>query len=444
MPRDEVGAAGRGWRHQVVLAGVCALFCASPTPGVGVDLPWYAGDSDPVIRDEGPIPGIMARIGYYPINRVGDFLDMLQLQFGFGMGLHANAHATRAMQVGFGGAAVSRFGFDGRQGGLSTETKGEFSILPFTMEGYTRHGAVGGLSNYRLPEDLPQQYALYRNYSGLGAEATVGILNVGAEARPAQALDFVAGIFGADPFADDYPRAWDGNSCSAIEGTAAAKIRRVVIVPSRVVSDRRIQMGTEKGIGVYYSRRAGERYWGLLGRWACSGSDKQAAAEFSRHLEKSQFCIHQELLERMARITMTGCKWDTVSTEATLKAFGEHAVVKHYRSEYVRRLPNYAKLAAYYGADAVLDVRVWEYGVWRQGDADKGVMRLDCEVKLIAQPSNEVLFDARIVHSPDGKDGLSVVEFAKTGKKGDNLVDESRQACDVVMARFKDMMLERH
>ena len=70
-------------------------------------------------------------------------------------------------------------------------------------------------------------------------------------------------------------------------------------------------------------------------------------------------------------------------------------------------------------------------------------MRLDCEVKLIAQPSNEVLFDARIVHCPMEKGGLSLLEFAKAGKTDDNLMDESRQACDVVMAKFKDMMLEQ-
>jgi hypothetical protein len=69
---------------------------------------------------------------------------------------------------------------------------------------------------------------------------------------------------------------------------------------------------------------------------------------------------------------------------------------------------------------------------------------LDCEVKLIAQPSNEVLFDARIVYCPITKGGLSLLEFAKSGKNNDNLIDESRQACDVVTASFKDMMLEQH
>jgi hypothetical protein len=405
---------------------------------------WHEGGSDSVIRDEGPIAGTLAHIGYYPVNRAGDFLDMLQLQLGFGFGLHVNAHATRAMQVGFGGSAVSRFGFDGRQGGLSTETKGEFSLLPFSMEGFTRHGAVGGLADYRLPEDIAVLYRVHRSYTGLGAEATAGILNVGAEARPAQAFDFVTGLFGVDLFSDDYPRAWDGNSRPSMSDEALAKVKRVVIVPSRVVADKRIRMGAGDGVGVYYKRRVSEKYWGLLGSLGGSGTDRRAAAEFSSHLSKSQLSVHRELLDRMARITMTGCKWDTVATEPMLKAFDEHAVVKHYRSEHVKRLPNYAKLAAYYGADAVLDVRVWEYGVWRKNDADSGVMRLDCEVKLIAQPSNEVLFDARILHCPDNKDGLSLLEFARAGKKADNLVDETRQACDVVMTHFKDMMLERH
>jgi hypothetical protein len=145
----------------------------------------------------------------------------------------------------------------------------------------------------------------------------------------------------------------------------------------------------------------------------------------------------------MARITMTGCKWDTVSTDPMLEAFDKHAVIKHYRSQYVKRLPNYAKLAAHYGADAVLDVRVWEYGLWRMNGADRGTLRIDCEIKLIAQPSNEVLFDARVLHCPENKEGMNLLEFARTGKKTDNLVDETRQACDAVMIQVKDMLLER-
>jgi hypothetical protein len=427
----------------VFLGYAFSVSAAAPMVPVG-GKPWYEGDSDSVIRDEGPIAGVFTAIGCYPVNRIGDFLDVMQIQFGFGFGVHVNAHATRALQLGVGGSSVSRCGFDGRKGGLSTETKGEFSLLPFTAEGFTRHGAVGGLDDYRLPEDVPLLYRLHRNYTGLGAEATLAVVNVGAEARPAEALDFVFGVFGMDLFSDDYPRAWDGNSRPSMDEEEAAKIKRVVIVPSRVVADKRIRMGTGDGIGVYYSRQEGEKHWGLLGTWGGSGTDQRAASEFSKRLTKNQFSIHRELLERMARITMTGCKWDTVATEPMLKAFEEHAMIKHYRSEKVKRLPNYAKLAAYYGADAILDVRVWEYGVWHQTVADNGVMRLDCEVKLIAQPSNKVLFNARVLHCPDSKEGLTLLEFAKTGKNADNLSDETRQACDVVMTHFKDLLLERH
>lgn len=435
-------------RKLAVVAGLALLgsaYAAAPAaepklPATGA--PWYEGDSESIIRDEGPIAGIFTHIGYYPVNRLGDFLDILQLQFGFGFGIHVNAHATRALQLGFGGSTVSRFGFDGRQGGLSNESKGEFSLLPFTMEGYTRHGSVGGLDDYTLPEDVPVLYRLRRNYTGVGAETTLAIANVGVEARPAEALDFVFGIFGMDLWSDDYPRAWKGNSRPSMNEEVMSKIKRVVIVPSRVVADRQVRMATGEGIGVYYNRRVQEKYWGLLG--SLGGGDRRAAKEFSNRLVKKQLSLHKELLERMARITMTGCKWDTVATEPMLKAFDEHAVVKHYRSERVKRLPNYAKLAAYYGADAILDVRVWEYGVWRQNATDSGVMRLDCEVKLIAQPSNEVLFNARILHCPEKKAGLSLLEFAKTSKTADNLVDETRQACDAVMTQFKDIMLEKH
>ncbi|MEI7851179.1 MAG: hypothetical protein WCH86_05040 [Kiritimatiellales bacterium] len=405
---------------------------------------WYEGDAGGTIRDEGDISGIWTKIACYPVNRGGDFMDMLSLQFGFGFGLHANAHATRAAQVGFGGAAVSRFGFDGRQGGLCNESKAEFSLLPFTMETFRRSNAFGGFTDYSIPEDSATLYRLHRDYTGVGAEATAGIVNVGGEIHPVEVLDFVVGFLGLDLSSDDYPQPWDGNARLDINADAVAKIKRVVIVPSRVVADRRVRLEAPDGIGVYYDRFPAERHWGLLGALFVKGADAQAASEFSSHLARKQFSVHRELLERMARMAMVSRKWDVVSTDEMLKAFDAHAVVKEYRGEKVKRLPNYARLAAHYGADAVLDVRVWEYGVWRKPGTDTGVMRLDCEIKLIAQPSNEVLFDARIVHCPMEKGGLSLLEFAKAGKTDDNLMDECRQACDVVMAKFKDMMLEQH
>ncbi len=432
------------WAGFALLAGgggSTSAFGASDASG---QIPWYQGDSGRIIRDEGDIAGVWTKIACYPVNRVGDLLDMISLQVGFGFGLHANAHATRAAQFGFGGTAVSRFGFDGRQGGLCNESKAELSLLPFTAESFRRTNAFGGFTDYGIPEDSATLYRLHRDYTGVGGEVTAAIVNVGAEAHPIEVFDFVFGFFGLDLCSDDYPRPWDGNARREMDADAVAKIKRVVIVPSRVVYDRRVRLETPAGVGVYYNRFSAERYWGLLGAMFVSGADSQAAAEFSSHLAGKKFSIHQELLERMARMAMVSCKWDVAPTGDMLKAFDEHAVVKEYRGQKIKRLPNYARLAAYYGADAVLDVRVWEYGVWRKPGTDTGVMRLDCELKLIAQPSNKVLFNARIIHCPLKKGGLSLLEFAKAGKSGDNLMDESCQACDVVTAGFKDMMLERH
>ena len=434
-----------GWKTVLVLALLLgngnSMFAAQETSDAA---PWYEGDVERTIRDEGDIPGIWAKIGYYPVNRLGDFLDMLSVQVGFGFGVHVNAHATRAAQVGFGGSAVSRFGFDGRQGGLCNESKGEFSLLPFTAEGFRRSNALGGFTDYSIPEDSATLYRLHRDYTGIGAEATAAILNVGAEIHPVEIFDFVFGIFGVDLSQDDYPKAWNGNLLTDMDSTKASTIKRVVIVPSRVVHDKRVRLEKTDGVGVYYDRLPAERYWGLLGALFVKQADEQAASEFSSHLSDKKFSIHRELLERMARMAMVSAKWDVVPTDDMLKAFDTQAVIKEYRGQQIKRLPNYARLAAHYGADAVLDVRVWEYGVWRKPGTDTGVMRLDCEVKLIAQPSNEVLFDARIVYCPITKGGLSLLEFAKSGKNNDNLIDESRQACDVVTASFKDMMLEQH
>lgn len=397
----------------------------------------------PHITDEGQTPGLGAKIALYPVNRAADFLDVISLQFGFGFGLHLNGHATRALQLGGGASAVTRLGIDGRHGGLANEAKSEISVLPFTAEYFKRQNSFGFFPEYRLSRDVPWLYSRYRDYTGLGAEATVAILNLGLEAHPVELVDLVAGLVGVDFRADDYPPRWTGRRRTSAGKDWPQRLRRVVVVPSRVVDERTVRMERSDGMGVYYKRLPLETHLGAFGGWIGSGADARAAEEFNRYLSTQQFSVSRELLESVERVTTVDCKWDTVGVDQALKGFATQAVTKGYKRHRVRRLPDYQELARVHGADAVLDVRVWEWGIWRHPGRATAVMRLDCEFKVIAFPQNELLFSNRFVYSPsfDEKEGLSLTEFARGD--GENLVVETKHACDVVTAQFRDVLVER-
>jgi hypothetical protein len=403
---------------------------------------WYEQDRGAAISDEGTPPTLSEKIILYPASRVGDFLDIFTFQFGFGFGLHLNGHATRAAQLGGGASAVSRLGIDRRHAGLANEAKAELSVLPFTAEYFKRQNSFGFYPEYRLPEDAPRLYTTYREYTGVGVEATAIVVNVGLEGHPLEFVDAVTGLVGIDLLADDYPRRNGGKGDNRLSVDESSGIRRIVIVPSRVVASRGVRLARPDGMGVYYHRFPMETHMGLLGGMAGGGDDNEAASEFSTYLAANKLNVHREMLERTERTAVASCKWDVVDVNDTLRAFEDYAVTKKAKGISVLRLPNYAGLAAHYGADAVLDVRVYEWGIWRGKHADTATMRLDCEFKLIAQPENKVLFVAHVISSPEDKHGLSLLEFA--AKEGENLVLETRQACDVVSAQFRDLIVERH
>ena len=85
-------------------SGVAAAMLAALSPAL---LGAEAAGVVTEITDEGPRIGTQGAIAYYPVNRLLDLLDIVSVQVGFGFGVHANAHATRAVQAGFGGSAVA-------------------------------------------------------------------------------------------------------------------------------------------------------------------------------------------------------------------------------------------------------------------------------------------------------------------------------------------------
>jgi hypothetical protein len=439
------------WNDVILLfAAVTALSAApgwtqSDTGAAGPA--WHDSDLGPRITDEGPAAGVGKRIALYPLSRLADLLDMMSAQFGFGLGLHANGHATRVAQFGLGIAGVQRFGFDGRHFCMANEAKSEFSFGPLMFEHFRRHGAFRSGRDYEGGADLPWLYTKRRDYWGVGAEATIAIVTFAAEAHPVQVVDALLGFFFVDIMRDDLGHDQQIEKPTLTESEVQS-IRRVVIVPSRVTRSRDTRMARDGGLGCYYHRFPRETRLGKLGGWMGGGRDRRAANELTASAKERNLDVHRELLERAELLLTVHQGWEVVGVDEALRAFKEHSVIKEGKGLSVRRLPNYRGLAEYYGADAVLDVRVHEWGVWRGKRAPLASMRLDCQYQLVAYPKKDLggdprgrlLFNTRVVSYQGDKPGRNLVEFAKY--EGQALATESKEACDLVHAQIADYLVE--
>ena len=391
------------------------------------------------IVDEGTPLSTGCKILLYPVNRVLDVVDLLTFQFGFGFGMHGNAHATRFLQAGAGGAAVTKLGFDGRRMGLCNDTKGELSVLAASAEHYKRQNALGTFKDY-TKKDRPWLYRDHRDYWGIGAELTMFILNLGAEVHIKEAPDLLLGIFGVDYRHDDFPKPHRGNRKMHLNPVDARKIKKIVICPSRVVSDSMTRMATKNTVGSYFYRYPREVAAGRFGEWIGSDDDQKVSDQYSALLDAQGFNLYRELLEDVERGVVVDLGWEVADLDQTLASFDQYAVLKEHRGQKIMRLPDYRKIAEYYGADAVLDIRVWECGVWRQTLGDKGVLKMDVGAKLITFPENEVVFDVRVVSQKDPKAGQTLLSFA--ARDGERLAREVREGCDVITAQIKDLIVE--
>lgn len=398
-----------------------------------------AATGSPRISDEGSPPSLLYRFATYPVNRFGDFFDLFSIQFGFGFGLHGNFHMTRLAQLGLGGQAASKLGFDGRRVGLCNDSKAEASLLAASGEYYKRQNAFGTFKDYDSAK-RPWLYREHRDYWGLGAEATLFIVNAGFELHPKEAPDLLLGIFTIDYRHDDYPKPQRGNLMPALNPAAAARIKKVLICPSRVISDSCTRMATTNAVGAYYHRYAGEVAAGKFGEFVQSDDDAVVSDQFSRMAVEQKTDVYKILLEDVERALLTDYRWEVVDIDETLSSFKKYGVVKTHRGQKILRLPDYRKLAEHYKADAVLDIRIWECGVWRQTLDDKGVLKMDVQAKLIAFPANTVLFDSRVVSEKPADSGQPLLSFA--AHDGQTLARELREGCDVISAKMKDQLVE--
>ena len=384
--------------------------------------------------------GTGTAVAYYLPNRLADFLDILSLHVGFGIGLHANAHATRALQLGAGATNVSRLGLDRREIGNFQDRRGEISILPFSAFSMSRQNNVGNFDEFDTADDMPVFYSEYQDYAAVGAEVTAAIVSVGADVHPLEIPDAIFGLVGLDMLGDDMPYAPDGRKILDLTPADAQRIQKVVIVPSRVVADSSVRMGREEGIGVYYHRYPNDKFFGLLGSLMAGSEDRLKRDELDGLLERQGYDIERQLMERAEYTLSVDNRLAVVDVAQSLADAKAQSKNHSYKDQTVRRLDDYMAYATQQGADAVLDIRIWEWGVKRGTVQGRARVSLDCQYRLISVPDGRVMFNRRIGSLRDEKQEIPLDQF--TQGNGETLVQENNQACDVVHAVFADVLNE--
>jgi hypothetical protein len=151
-------------------------------------------------------PTLAGKILKYPVNLFLDAIDIVDFNLGFGFGFHVNAHATRALQVGFGASTTSEIGAapGKREFGIYQETQSEFSLLMLSLNTFrnTTTG-VGNVRDYWSATEPDRLYLIKRSYLGIGADITAAIVSIGMEFHPDEMVDFVLGIFFLDIMGDN-------------------------------------------------------------------------------------------------------------------------------------------------------------------------------------------------------------------------------------------------
>jgi ribosomal protein L35AE/L33A len=436
-------------QHTLLLLSAVAILTidlppvfAQESAGEAPSQAWLQEDRDNNTTDEGPVPGLGSRILMYPVNRIVDLLDIIHLDFGFGLGLHANVHATRMLQLGAGGSAMSRLGIDGRRAGLFNETRSEISVLPFSVESYSQKGTVGNFGDYDTATQREQLYRDIRDYYEFGASVTAGIVGVQFDIRPSGILDFLAGWATLDPQADDLPIRFTRGKIFNYGEAQRNEIQKLVIVTSRVIESPRVGSEARSGVAVYLNRANGEFFWGDIGRLAGSGEDAQEEATLNEGLATLDYDVEVDLAERFAETYRRNAPRTEIVPASTFSDVASQKVVKRVADEDVLRFPNYKGLCEAHGADAVADLRVLEWSLFQHQPGQGVRIRLNVECKIIKQPENEVLVDiSEMIYDIEKETKTEMSEFAANNSRLVRI--ETQQALDIVIARFTDRLFEK-
>lgn len=429
-------------RTLLILVSALAANAALAQESAEPSQAWLQEDRDRTTTDEGALPGVGAKILLYPVNRVVDLLDMFHLDLGFGLGLHANVHATRMAQLGAGGAATSRLGFDGRKAGMYNETRSEVSVLPFSIESYSQNGTLGNFGTYDTATQREQLYQDVRDYYEVGAAVTAGIVGVQFDVRPSGVVDFLAGWVTLDPQADDLPIRFTRNKVFNFGETQRNGIRKLVVVTSRVIDSPRVGSEARSGVAVYRNRANGEFFWGELGRWAGSGEDAAEEAQLNEGLATLDYDVETDLAQRFEEAYRRNSGLTEIVPASTFAPIASQKVEKRVADEDVLRFPNYKGLCEAYGADAVADLRVLEWSLFQHQPGQGVRIRLNAECKIIKQPENEVLVDiAEIVYDIDKETKTEMSEFIANNSRLVRI--ETQQALEILVARMIDRLFEK-
>jgi hypothetical protein len=156
-------------------------------------------------------PYLGERIMLYPVNRLLDAADMISVNAGIGPDLQANAHVTRAVQVGLGAASTARLGFNNhREIGFYRQTGAELSFLALTAEYYDKAnvsswGSVKPILHKANGMSIPgwKIYRESRDYWAIGGHVPALLASAEADVHLKEVPDFVLGFLGVDLGNDD-------------------------------------------------------------------------------------------------------------------------------------------------------------------------------------------------------------------------------------------------
>jgi hypothetical protein len=403
---------------------------------------WYEKDRGPQVTDEGKPPSIGAKIALYPVNRIADLLDVATVNLGFGLGLHFNGHATRALQLGAGGSVMSKLGLDGRRAGMFHETRGELSALFFTMERYKRTRAFGPIPEADTSTARDRLYLDARRFTGVGAGVSAAIVGVEVEAKPSEAVDFLLGVFGVDLKRDGYPRRIFRPHYNRFYTGRRQGIDKIVFVTSRVVSSPDLRAEAREGITVYNNRARSSFFLGELGVLTGKDDDLQEAKDLQSDVEERGYDAVEAVALELARQFRDRASIEVVPPTA-LAEFRDKKVEKRLGAERIVRLPNYKGLCKEYGADAVCDVRLLEWSLYRDtlGQGLRSRLHVECKIIHALHPQSPLLADISVIAYDRSKQGNRLLDFAKD--EGRLVQFETEQAVERVVAVLSDLLLER-
>jgi hypothetical protein len=435
-------ALGRSAPLSALILSLCAPQLSARAQG---QTDWLGQDLELKATDEGPVPGVAGKIGWFIPNRLLDLLDPLHVDVGFGLGLHVNGHATRALQVGFGASGLRKIGIDGRQIGSFGEDRTEISILPFSIESFNRSGtAFGTFRPYDTATQREQLYRRERDYFEVGAAATAGIVGVSADVRPSSILDAVVGWVGLDLEGDDRPIPFTRDKVFRLgrQGYGSIhSIEKLAIVTSRAIESPHVGSETDEGVAVFNHRSSGEFFFGDLGRLLNIRADEREQQQLNETLRTVGYDMMGELADRFTTAFRANHASAQIVPASTFNDVAGRRVHKRVGDETVLRLPNYRGLAQAYNTDAVLDLRLLEWSIFQHKPGVGLRIRLNVEVKLIKFPENELLVDISHLVYDIGKEGHATMEdFRALNARVLRL--ETQQAMDILIAGLIDKLFE--